>query len=339
VAVIKVDPDDNLPYLELADSDALEVGEWVVAIGNPFGLSHTVTAGIVSALGRNRLTALNDIKYQDFIQTDAAINPGNSGGPLLNLDGKVVGMNTAILGPGGGNAGIGFAIPANLAKSVSQQLRESGKVVRGFLGVSIDNLRPRQAESLELDNTDGALVMEVMPDTPADDAGLERYDVIVELDGKPVADASKLMSKVADMKPGTKVRLRVLRNGRGRNMTVILGERPQYGQIASDTERSSSVSERFGFEVTELTDELAERLDVGDMKGVLVQSVDNGSEAYREGLRPGNLILEVNQKSVESVRAFNRILEDAVDEDKPLLLYFTNGERNFIVALQIPEDD
>ena len=340
VAVIKIDPDHDLPYLELANSDDLEVGEWVVAIGNPFGLSHTVTAGIVSALGRSNLAALDNIKYQDFIQTDAAINPGNSGGPLLSLDGKVVGMNTAILGPGGANAGIGFAIPANLASSVSKQLRETGKAVRGYLGVSIGDLTPAMAESLDLANAKGAAVAEVMPNTPASDAGLEHYDVIVELNGEPIADAKELMSKVANLNPGSKAKLTVIRNGRKRTMTVVLGERPAGGEIASNTESSGDISDRLGFDVMELTQDMKDRFeDYSDLEGVIVKSVDNGSVADHAGLRPGNVILEVNRKEVTSVREFNKVMKAAMAEDKPILLYVSNGSSNNLIALKLQKED
>jgi serine protease Do len=339
VAVVKIDVDKKLSYLKLADSDKLEVGEWVVAIGNPFGLSHTVTAGIVSAKGRNGVLGA-DTQFQDFIQTDAAINPGNSGGPLLNLDGEVAGINTAILGPNGANIGIGFAIPSNLAKSVADQLMDSGKVVRGYLGVSILDLTPALAESLDIVGQKGAVVSEVVEGTPAEKAGLEHYDVIVEMNNQSLEGANDLMSKVASQKPDTKVRLKVIRNGRTKNFTVTLGQRPGTSELYASQEGSSSVSDRIGFEVTALTDELAERFEYQDLKGVVIKTVENGSEADRKGLSAGMLIMEVNRKAVESVRQFENLLDEAVKDGKTsILLYVTDGSRKAMIPVKIPDKE
>jgi serine protease Do len=338
VAVVKIDVNRDLVYLELADSDKLEVGEWVVAIGNPFGLSHTVTAGIVSAKGRNRI--MDGINFQDFIQTDAAINPGNSGGPLLNLSGEVIGINTAILGPSGGNIGIGFAIPVNLARSVSDQLMESGTVVRGYLGVLIEDVTPGLADSLDLKERKGALITEVNEDTPADEAGLEHYDVIVELNDDVIESANDLMSKVAAMKPETKVRLKVMRNGRVKKVTVILGTRPTSGELASKISSSSDITDRIGFEVTELTKELAGRLEFEDLEGVVISAVENGTEADRKGLRAGMLILEVTRQTVDSVRQFNKLMKEMAEEGKrTVLLYVTDGSRKAMIPVKIPDDE
>ncbi|MCP4450730.1 MAG: PDZ domain-containing protein, partial [Planctomycetes bacterium] len=320
------------------DSDELEVGEWVVAIGNPFGLSHTVTAGIVSAKGRNRI--MDGINFQDFIQTDAAINPGNSGGPLLNLNGEVIGINTAILGPNGGNIGIGFAIPVNMARNVSDQLMESGTVVRGYLGVLIEDVTPDLADSLDLKDRKGALISEVNEDTPAEKAGLEYYDVIVELNGDVIESANDLMSKVAAMKPETKVRLQVMRDGRLKKVTVILGTRPTSGELASKLSDSSDIADRIGFEVAALTKELAGRLDFEDLEGVVISAVDNGSEADRKGLRAGMLILEVNRQAVESVRQFNELMDEMAEEGKrTVLLYVTDGSRKAMIPVKIPDSE
>ena len=338
VAVVKIDVDRDLVYLELADSDELEVGEWVVAIGNPFGLSHTVTAGIVSAKGRNRI--MDGINFQDFIQTDAAINPGNSGGPLLNLSGEVIGINTAILGPNGGNIGIGFAIPVNMARNVSDQLMESGTVVRGYLGVMIEDVTPALADGLDLKGRKGALITEVNKDTPAEEAGLEYYDVIVELNDDVIESANDLMSKVAAMKPETKVRLKVMRDGRAKKVTVILGTRPANGELASKLSSSSDIADRIGFEVTELTDELSGRLDFEDLEGVVISAVENGSEADRKGLRAGMLILEVNRQTVDSVRQFNKLMDEMAEEGKStVLLYVTDGSRKAMIPVKIPDDE
>ncbi len=231
VAVVKIDGND-LPYLKLADSDKLQVGEWVIAIGNPFGLSHTVTAGIVSAKGRSGLP-LEGISYQDFIQTDAAINPGNSGGPLINLDGKAVGINTAIIGPGG-NIGIGLAIPINIAKGVQQQLIGTGKVVRGWVGIAMTQLTPELAEGLGLaKDTKGVAVSQVFEGSPAEKAGIKHNDVIVEFEGEPVESDNEFRNRVAMLKPGTEVKLVVLRNGERKTFTVTLAERPPEEKVAA----------------------------------------------------------------------------------------------------------
>lgn len=226
IAVIKIDA-DNLPYLEFADSDTLEVGEWVLAIGNPLGFSHTVTAGIVSAKGRRVYLA----NIENFIQTDAAINRGNSGGPLLNLEGKVVGMNTAIYGATG-NIGIGFAIPANMAKHAYKQIREGGSVARGFLGIVFKDITPELAAALDLDkDTKGAVITDVIEDSAADMAGLKYYDVIVKFEGQTVEKSNEFLNRVAMLSPDTKVEVVVLRDGKRKTFTVKLGKRPPEAEI------------------------------------------------------------------------------------------------------------
>ena len=338
VAVIKIETDEDLPFIELADSDQLEVGEWVIAIGSPFGLEHSVTAGIVSAKGRNSLIALGDISFQDFIQTDAAINPGNSGGPLLNLDCKVVGINTAILAPTGANAGIGFAIPANLARNVSEQLIETGEVVRGFLGISMEPLSEALAESLELADSRGALVAKVGEGTPAEKAGLKRYDVIVEVNGQSVDNRSELMSKIAALKPGTTVKLVVIRDGRRKKISAALGERSDQA-LAKLGGTPEAVELSLGIGVTNLTDEMADRFGYEDKKGVLIQEIETGSEAQRQGLKPGMLIIEVNRKAVNNTKEFYAAIKKATDQEKKsVLLYVTDGSRESMIPLELPSD-
>ncbi|MHC4310712.1 MAG: Do family serine endopeptidase, partial [Planctomycetota bacterium] len=332
VALIKVDEDD-LPYLLLADSDALEVGEWVLAIGNPFGLSHTVTAGIVSAKGRSGIGLAT---YEDFIQTDAAINPGNSGGPLINLDGEVVGMSTAIVGAAG-NIGIGLAIPINMAKSVRQQLVDTGTVTRGFLGIMGEDITPEKAEMFALEEAEGVAITQVVEDSPAEKAGLERYDVIIQLEGERVANYNEFRNKVAMVQPGTEVELTVLRDGERKQIVAELGERPGQGSGGSGSGRSEpDVVEQLGFEVKELTDELAHAYDT--MNGVIVSNVERGSEAQRKGIRIGMLIQEVNRKEVTSIEEFNQAMDEASKEDKVLLLIH-NGSYNRFIVLDIPEED
>ncbi len=329
VAVIKINA-NNLTFLELADSDTTKVGEWVLAIGNPFGLSHTVTAGIVSATGRSGLglTAL-----ENFIQTDAAINFGNSGGPLLNLDGKVVGINTAIVGASG-NIGIGFAVPSNMAKGVYEQLIESGTVTRGFLGVIIDDLKPEVAVSLGLKkDTKGVLIPEVTEDSAADKAGIKPYDVIVEFEGQPVERANELLSRVAVLKPGTKVTIVILRDGRRKTLTAKLGERPSADQLAGSR---SETAERLGLTVQNLTDDLARRLGYEGLNGVLVKSVEPGSLAAYAGITQGTLIMEVNRKPVSNTEEFDEAIKQ-VAKGEIVLLRIRVKDYTRIVGLTLPK--
>ncbi len=335
LAVIKIDGED-LPFLELADSDALEVGEWVIAIGNPFGLAHTVTAGIVSAKSRSGFRLA---EYEDYIQTDAAINPGNSGGPLLNLNGKVVGINTAIISPGGqrywaGNVGIGFAIPINMAKPIYEQLIETGKVVRGFLGVSIQDMTAEKAPFFGLDeNTKGVLVPEVTDDSAAEKAGLKPGDVIIEFNGHPVDAARDLQNRVAALKPDTKVEIVVMRNGERKTLTAILSERPSKKLAAAG---ESETSEKLGFAVQNLTDDLAERYDYKGLKGVIVTNVEPGSIAEFAGITRGTLIMEVNRTPVENVKEFNEAIKNAKDDS--VLLRIKQGRAIIFVVLKLPKE-
>jgi len=326
VAVIKIER-DNLPYLEMADSDALEVGEWVIAIGNPFGLSHTVTVGIVSAKGRN----IGLSKYEDFIQTDAAINPGNSGGPLLNLDGKVIGINTAIVSQVRSYAGIGLAIPINMAKVICEQLIQGGTVVRGYLGVSLQELTPELAESFGLENNKGALLADVTKDSSADKAGLEQGDVIVEFNNQVVEDKDSFRNRVAIIKPGTKVKVVAMRNGKKRKFTVILDEMPTNLGFAS---QQSEIATDIGFMVQDLTADVAKQLGYDGMRGVIISSVESASSASRMGLTAGLLILEVNREPIGNVREFNEQIKiDA--ENGSILLLVTNGRFAQYVPIRV----
>ena len=313
IAVIKIDA-DNLPYLELADSDTLEVGEWVLAIGNPLGFSRTVTAGIVSAKGRS--VGLENI--ENFIQTDAAINRGNSGGPLLNLTGKVVGMNTAIYGATG-NIGIGFAIPSNMAKHAYEQIREGGSVERGFLGIGFNQLTPGMAATLGLkEDTKGVIISKVVEDSAAEKAGLQRYDVIVEFENQPVEEGNQFLSRVAMLKPGTEVNLVVLRDGKRRPFTIKLGKRPSEAELTSGL--PAETIEKLGFSVTNLSDALAEQLGYEGESGVIVSQVEPGSQADQEGITIGMLIMEVNRQRVRNTKDFNEEIKKARKEGRALLL-------------------
>ncbi|MFH1370708.1 MAG: Do family serine endopeptidase [Planctomycetota bacterium] len=330
VAVVKIDS-KNLPTLELADSDKIEVGQWVIAIGNPFGLSHTVTAGIVSAKGRS---GLGISAYEDFIQTDAAINPGNSGGPLVDLDSEVVGINTAIIGPGG-NIGIGLAIPIDIAKYAYEQIISKGSVTRGYLGVAIQDLTPDLAEQFDINDIKGVLVPDVTADSAAEKAGIKPGDVIVEFEGQPVGKASELQNKVAMKKPGTKVEIVVLRNGKRKTITAELDKRPSKEVLEAGSGGQSS--EKLGVSVQNLTDELAKRYGYEGLKGVIVADVEPDSPAAGAGIQPGSLIQEVNRQPVENTGQFNEEIRKAAEEGK-VMLRVRYENRSIFVILSLPKD-
>ncbi|MBN1805580.1 MAG: Do family serine endopeptidase [Sedimentisphaerales bacterium] len=330
VAVIKVD-DKNLPFLELADSDKLEVGEWVLAIGNPLGLSHTVTAGIVSAKGRS---GFNLARFEDFIQTDAAINFGNSGGPLINLDSKVVGINTAIVGAGG-NIGIGFAIPINMVKNIYDQLVQNGTVARGFIGIRFEELKSDIAVALGLkEDTKGVTVSDVEKDSPAEKAGLKRYDVIVEFEGKPVENGNEFRNRVALLNPGTKVQMVILRNRKQKQITLTLGTLPSTALIDGDLPQETQ--KELGFAVEDLTEELAGRYGYEGESGVIVSDVEEGSQAQEKGIATGALIKEVNQQKIRNTKEFNDAINQAKKEGTALL-FVKRGRYTFFVPLKLSE--
>jgi serine protease Do len=331
VAVVKID-ETGLPYIKLANSDALEVGEWVVAIGSPFGLSHTVTAGIVSAKGRSRIGVAD---YEDFIQTDAAINFGNSGGPLLNLDGEAVGINTAIIGPGG-NVGIGLAIPSNMARDIYGQLKETGEVVRGFLGVQMDDVKPGMGEYFGLEDDKGVIVMDVVEDSPAEKAGFEKDDIVVELEGDPVTGMFDFRNRVAMHKPGSKVRIGVMRDGKRKTLTAVLDKRPE--SVLASGRGSSAIEETLGMTLEPLTEELAARLGYEDLSGVVATAVKPGSPADEAGIQAGTLIMEVNRKPVRSVKGFTEAIEEAREEQKKeAMLRIRDDEWTRLVMLRLSD--
>ncbi len=304
VAVLKIKA-EGLPILPLGDSDKIEVGEWVIAIGNPFGLTQTVTVGVISAKGRSGV-GITD--YEDFIQTDAAINPGNSGGPLVNLRGEAIGMNTAIFTRSGGYMGIGFAIPINMIKVITKQLIEKGKVVRGWLGVVIQDLNEALAKSFGLEKPEGALITEVAEGSPADKAGLKSGDVIVEYNGKPVRNVAELRTMVALTPPGTKVKMVIVRDGKRREVEVTIGQQPQSISLLTGQDQ---FLKKLGLSVQTLTPDLAERFGYGTAKGVIISAVEPGSPAALAGLAPGMLIVEVNHKRVKTMEEFAQALAES----------------------------
>ena len=297
LAVIRIKA-DKLPFATLGDSSKLRVGQWVVAAGNPFGLDDTITAGIVSATGRSNVRIA---EYEDFIQTDAAINPGNSGGPLVNLHGQVVGINTAIASRTGANNGVGFAIPANMARTVMESLIRTGHVTRGWLGVSIQPLTPDLAKSFGYDANEGVLIGDVLPGGPAEEAGLKTGDIVTRFGNTKIKDMEQFRDLVAAAAPGTKARLEVFRDGKPTNLTIELGKRAEEATAA----QSQEIPSELGLSVANLTPEAAGSLGLSaTAKGVLITGVNPDGAAARAGLQPGNLIVEVQGVKVNSVAEF-----------------------------------
>jgi len=310
---IKLADGDSLQAATFGDSDQLSVGEWVIAIGNPFGLQATVTAGIVSAKWRK----IGAGPYEDFIQTDASINPGNSGGPLFNLRGQVVGVNTMIYTPSGGNVGIGFAIPINIAGNIVRQLKESGRVVRGWLGVVVQTVTPELAQSFGLEVGRGALVADVEQGSPAQKAGLKSGDIIIEFEGKPIRQMSELPMLVADTPIGKSVTLTVLRDGSKRTIKVTVGELKENRESDS---RSDTSSEQLGMSVREITPEIVQSLGLNDDSGILVVSVQPGSSADSAGIKKGDIIKEINRSPVATLAQFSEMLQKKQTENILMLV-------------------
>ena len=301
IALIKINPKKDLPVAKLGSSDDLKVGEWVIAIGAPFGLEHTVTAGIVSAKGR----VIGSGPYDDFIQTDASINPGNSGGPLINMKGEVVGINTMIIA---GGQGIGFAIPVNQAKGVIAQLETNGEVTRGWLGVTIQDVNEDLANYYGLKGKSGALVDSVVPGDPADRAGIQPKDIITEVNGKAITNSHDLTNLAASLQVGETASVTVLRNGKPETLEVKIGKRPLTIAAASQGDRQENQGQ-YGFQVTNLTPELARQYNIQNSTGIVVVGVTPDSKADAAGVKKGDVILEVNRVSVSSVKDFKGLLD------------------------------
>jgi serine protease Do len=330
VAVLKIDAAD-LPTLAFGDSSKIQVGDVVFAIGEPFGLKSTATMGIVSATGRSGLGIEN---YEDFIQTDASINPGNSGGALIDLHGNLIGINTAIeTGGGEGNLGVGFAIPINMARGVMDQIVEHGKVVRGYLGVYIQNVTPDIAKAFNLSKNNGALIGDVEPNTPGARAGLKKGDVVVGLNGTPVKDANDLQLRISESAPGTNVNLQLMRDGKTQDVNVTLGELPEKSASNNEPGGSTASGGLQGVEVQTLTPDIAQQLQVpSGTTGVVVSSVDEASPAAAAGLQRGDVIEEVNHKPVSSVAQYRQALSAAGNQPVLLLVMSQGGVTHYLVV-------
>ncbi|MFP4398203.1 MAG: DegQ family serine endoprotease [Desulfonatronovibrio sp.] len=323
LALLKIEADADLPTLKFGDSDKLRVGEWVVAIGNPFGLNHTVTAGIISAKGR----IIGAGPYDNFIQTDASINPGNSGGPLLNLDGEVVGINTAIVAAG---QGIGFAIPSSMAQDIIDQLRTNQKVSRGWLGVTIQKIDKNTSRALGLDETRGALVAEVTPEDPADKAGIKAGDVILAINDQPVEDPAELTREIGEFDPGSRVKLTIWRDTGKKNIQVTLGERDTQRLTRESAPDKESSQDELGLSLRKPTQQEATALGFDSPQGVLVTQVTPDSKAHRADIVSGDLILQANGRHVNSPQDFKRVLaEDARPKEVLMLLINRQGQNMF----------
>ena len=321
LALIQVAPDKDFPKAAvLGDSDALRVGDWVMAVGNPFGLGHTVTTGIISAKSR----VLGAGPYDDFLQTDAAINPGNSGGPLFNMQGQVIGVNTAIIAQG---QGIGFAIPVSMAKELLPQLK-TGRIVRGWLGVMIQDITPELAKSFGLKSSEGVLISDVVKGSPAEKGGLLRGDIIQRIDGKEIENAHKLSQLVAGTVPGTLIKIDLLRNGKAETISLKLGTMPEEGQKIASQQKESD----WGMMVQELTPQLARQLSLKPgTTGVVISDITAGSPAAEAGLRSGDLITEVNRTAIKNLHDYQQALKQVIKGENLLLLVKRAGGALYVV--------
>ena len=343
LAVIKIEPDEDLPVLELGDSDAVEVGEWVVAIGNPYGFEHSVTAGVISA--KNRSIRTQEVNFDDFLQTDAAINPGNSGGPLLNMDGKVVGINTAIIPYA---QGLGFAIPVNKAKEIMNDLVSFGRVKRGWLGVSIRDINKQIAKAYGVEGTEGAMINDVFKGDPAEKAGIKRGDVVIELNGEKIKDANSFVQKVRTLAPNSTAKLVIIRKGKKMTFNIKLGERPNSADGRPESSRKNDKSENdlsgsdalkdFGIsEVASVNDSLRRQYKISSStEGLIVTKIDRNSQASSDGeVREGDLILEVNAQEVKSPSD----LKKAVGNEDSVVLMIEREGSTYTIVISRPEKE
>ncbi|HAJ57695.1 MAG: hypothetical protein A2W77_04535 [Nitrospinae bacterium RIFCSPLOWO2_12_39_16] len=330
IALIKIESKEELPIVRIGDSDMLEVGEWVVAIGNPFGVGQSVTAGIVSAKGR----VIGAGPYDDFIQTDASINPGNSGGPLINTKGEVIGINTAIFTAGGtaGNIGIGFAIPINVVKPVLKELKEKGVVTRGWLGVMIQKVTPEIAKSFNLAESEGALVGDVVKGSPADKVGIKRGDVIVEFDGKKIKNVEDLPKLVALVKPESKAEMVIIRDGTRKKFNVTVGTLKEEKEVAE-----AKPEEEMGLFVQNITPEIGQQFNLDSTEGVIIVDVNPGSPAFTSGARRGQIIIEVNRKEIKNLDDYKKVVKNIKGGDVVTLL-IRDGKSTRYIGFTLPKE-
>jgi serine protease Do len=324
IALIKIKAGNNYSVATFGDSDSLKVGQWVVAIGSPFGLEHTVTAGIVSAKGR----VIGSGPYDDFIQTDASINPGNSGGPLIDMKGQVIGINTAIIA--GGN-GIGFAIPVNLAKGIIRQLKKDGKVTRGWLGVGIQDISDEIAEYYGIKGKEGVLVSQVFPGDPADKAGIRTKDIIIDVNGKKITTSRELTRIIAAFHVGEMVKITLLRNGKEKTVNVKIAKRQEGRLTLSGIPRKEQ--EAFGIRVSNLTPEIARKFNIRETKGVVVTNVRSGSQADDKGIQPGDIIKEINHRSINTVDDYKDATQKVKKDGAVIMLVKRANSGFFVIKL------
>lgn len=329
LALLKIEAKEKLPTLSFGDSDGARVGQWVLAIGNPFGLGHTVTAGIISAKGR----VIGAGPFDDFIQTDASINPGNSGGPLLDLQGRVIGVNTAIVASG---QGIGFAVPSNMARGIIEQLKSDGLVSRGWLGVTIQDVNADAAKALGLPEAKGAMIASVLPGEPADKAGLKASDVILKVNGQDVADSGDLLRTIARLKPGERVKLTVWRKGKTMEMTAVLGQRDTEKLAQEPVPQDRPLGDIAGLTLRPVNEQEARALGLDKPQGLLVLDVQPDSDAEIAQIAPGDVIIEVNQQAVSTLADFERIYRTEGREKGVLLVLIKRQGRNVIRTLNVP---
>ena len=328
IAVLKIDGKD-LPVIEMADSDKIEVGDIVLAVGNPFGIGQTVTMGMISATGRATL----GLDYEDFIQTDAAINPGNSGGALVDADGRLIGINTAILSRSGGNQGIGFAIPTSLVRDVMESLVADGRVTRGYLGVMIQDVTPSLAKEFNLKDQKGALIGDVVPKGPAEKAGLKSGDVVLEFNGKPIRDSRHFKLQVARVKPSESVPVKILRNGSTKTIEVTINELPGSEKIAKADPRNKEDGEVLkGIAVSDLDAQTRREFSIPNgVHGAIVTEVDGDSVAREAGLKPGDVIIEINRQPVKSAEDAVKLSENPKDKTTLLRIWSNGGSRYVVI--------
>ena len=329
IALLKIDNGEKLPHLKFGNSDEVRVGDWAIAFGNPFHLEGTVTVGVISAKGRAGIVLPEGPDFQSFLQTDAAINPGNSGGPLVNIHGDVIGINTAITSPSGGNVGIGFAIPASLAKSVIEELKSEGKVTRGYLGVYLQEITEDLKDAMDLPSLDGVLISEVVDNTPASRAGIKAGDVVLVFDGKNVKDMASFRIMVASTEVGKKVNIKVYRDGKEKDIKLTIGEMPE---TASATEETPEKEYELGLRVVDVNDPLAQRFDPKAVIGVVIVEIRSGTPADKAGFNVGDVIMAIGNTRTSNVGEYRDAIKD-LRAGKPVIFHVQRGERKLYIAV------